>query len=156
MTVLYSDRTPPSWNKRDNRGSDIAIRENWDDALIKRNRPLAPISGLVADVADSWNRKRKRGPVFGDWDHEEMGYPRRRGTYEECQAGRDPNIMNIADPCAGLPHGRIGFPESPIFDFPGMEGGYETLPYKPGAKMDPWMFLAEFAGEQLGRILGNR
>ena len=166
MTVLYSDRTPPSWNKRDNRGSDIAIRENWDDALIKRNRPLAPISGLVADVADSWNRKRKRGPVFGDWDHEEMGYPRRRGTYEECQAGRDPNIMNIADPCAGLPHGGIGFPQRPlpdfpgrpqppIFDFPGTEGGYETLPYKPGAKMDPWMFLAEFAGEQLGRILGN-
>ena len=170
-----------------------------------------PNSGLVADPGfESWKRKRKRGPVFGDWDHEEVGYPRRRGTYEECQAGRDPNILNIADPCAGLPHGRIGFPESlisdfpgrpqppiydfpgrplppifdfpkkpgtpptfperpqpPIFDFPGrpqrpipgfpgMEGGYETLPYKPGAKMDPWMFLAGFAGEQLGRILGNR
>ena len=123
-----------------------------------------PNSGLVADPGfESWQRKRKRGPVFGDWDHEEVGYPRRRGTYEECQAGRDPNIMNIADPCAGLPHGGIGFPQrplpgrpqSPIFDFPGMEGGYETLPYKPGAKKDPLMFLAEFAGEQLGRILGN-
>ena len=152
--TLYDYKNPPSWMKN------------------------LPNSGLVADPGfESWNRKRKRGPVFGDWDHEEVGYPRRRGTYEECQAGRDPNILNFADPCAGLPHGGIGFPESPIFDFPkkpgtpptfperpqppifdfpGMEGGYETLPYKPGAKMDPLMFLAGFAGEQLGRILGNR
>ena len=158
MTVLYSDRTSPSWNKRDNRGSDIAIRENWDDAFIKRNRPLAPISGLVADVADSWNRRGQRNRGFGKGEWDTQRYPSSRGseTYEECQAGRDPNILNIADPCAGLPHGGIGFPQRPLPDFPGMEGGYETLPYKPGAKMDPWMFLAGFAGKQLGRILGNR
>jgi len=153
--TLYDYKNPPAAVKHLQQDPN-----GWPKYDPVRGFPFPPFPSPRSD-------RRRRGPVWGEPGHEDVGFPRRQGTYEECQAGRDPNIMNIADPCAGLPHGGIGFPQRPlpdfpgrpqppIFDFPGMEGGYETLPYKPGAKMDPLMFLAGFAGEQLGRILGNR
>lgn len=100
--------------------------------------------------------KRKRGPVWGDWDHESWARPSGGRTYEECQAGRDPNILNIADPCRGLPSGGSWSFKSPNLKYPGMEDDYEKLPYTPSGNSDPLMFLAQFAGTQLGKILGNR
>ena len=51
-------------------------------------------------------------PTLGDV----VGYPgagRDTETYEECQSRQDPNVMHIADPCRGKPHGGFKLPEFP-------------------------------------------
>jgi len=66
-------------------------------------------------------------------------------TYEECQAGRDPNILNFADPCRGLPHSTKDiFPEYQLLEQSG--GGID--PVIPAG--------AALLGEFLGRIIGGR
>jgi len=142
--TLYDYKNPPAAVKHLQQDPN-----GWPKYDPVRGFPFPPFPSPRSD-------RRRRGPVWGEPGHEDVGFPRRQGTLEECRAGQDPNILNIQDPCAGLPSRGPQFPSTPDFDYPGMEGGYETLPYKPGAKMDPWMFLAEFAGTQLGRILGNR
>ena len=64
-------------------------------------------------------------------------------TYEECQAGRDPNILNFADPCRNLPRSGKG----PDF----------RVPERSGGGMDPVISAgAALLGEFLGRIIGGR
>jgi len=66
-------------------------------------------------------------------------------TYEECQAGRDPYILNFADPCRNLPRStKDMFPEF-------------RVPEQPGGGMDPVISAgAALLGQFLGQIIGGR
>jgi len=66
-------------------------------------------------------------------------------TYEECQAGQDPNILNIADPCQGLLHSTIDM----LSEF--------RVPEQSGGGMDPVISAgAALLGQFLGQIIGGR
>ena len=82
-------------------------------------------------------RRRLQGPVEPSFRDER--------TYGECQAGLDPNVEYIMDPCRGLPHStKDMFPEF-------------RVPEQSGGGMDPVISAgAAFLGEFLGRIIGGR
>ena len=66
-------------------------------------------------------------------------------TYEECQAGQDPNILNIADPCQGLLHSTIDM----LSEF--------RVPEQSGGGMDPVISAgAALLGQVIGQIIGGR
>ena len=66
-------------------------------------------------------------------------------TYEECQAGQDPNVKYFADPCRGLPRStKDMFPEF-------------RVPEQSGGGMDPVISAgAALLGQFLGQIIGGR
>ena len=80
---------------------------------------------------------------------ETLPYPsdRKKETYEECQIRQDPNVMNIMDPCRGLPHGGFKLP-----DLGADLEGYPGIPQGPSVGQE----LGKLAGMFLGDFIANR
>tara|TARA_Y100000356_G_scaffold41475_1_gene32269 strand:+ start:367 stop:726 length:360 start_codon:yes stop_codon:yes gene_type:complete len=80
---------------------------------------------------------------------ETLPYPsdRKKETYEECQSRQDPNVMNIMDPCRGLPHGGFKLP-----DLGADLEGYPSIPQGPSVGQE----LGKLAGMFLGDFIANR
>ena len=138
--------------------SDGTLRGVMPEPMAATSRTSGRLGRMNALVAD--------GGMFGEFNIPELNrdylpediFSTRRSlqrpvepffrdarTYEECQAGRDPNIENIADPCRGLPHSTKDiFPEYQLLEQSG--GGID--PVIPAG--------AALLGEFLGRIIGGR
>ena len=138
--------------------SDGTLRGVMPDPMAATSRTSGRLGRMNALVADDGMFPEFNIPELNrDYLPEDIFSTRRslqrpvepffRGarTYEECQAGLDPNVMHIADPCRNLPRStKDMFPEF-------------RVPEQSGGGMDPVISTgAALLGEFLGQIIGGR
>jgi len=61
-------------------------------------------------------------------------------SYEECQASRDPRVLNMGDPCSGLPHSSFSDVQIEAYNIPAV---------------DPGSFLSAFMGSMQGPMMAG-